>query len=55
MILSAAIAVVQLVGLGIGPGAYHATAGLGLLLPLMFVEWLVTNAAVLAVYRKAGA
>ena len=55
MLLSAAIALVQVIGLLIGPGAYNFGAPFGLLLPLMFVEWLVTNGALQILYREVDA
>jgi hypothetical protein len=44
LLLSAAIGLVQLVGLSLSRGPYDWSLGLGLLLPAMFAEWLLTPA-----------
>ncbi len=54
-ILTAAIALLQLIALAAGTGAYNVDAPLGVLLPLMFAEWLLTAAVLLFSQRKVTA
>lgn len=52
LVLIAAIAAVQLLGLLINPAPYNASSPLGILLPLMFLEWIATAAVLHWVYRR---
>ncbi len=42
LLLSAAIGILQVVGLLFGGEPYYWTTGLGIFLPLMFLEWIIT-------------
>lgn len=55
MVFTVLLAMVQLVGLALGPGPYRGRSPAGILLPALFAEWLLTASALLAAYRSGGA
>lgn len=52
VLLTSAIGAIQLIGLLIGRTPYRGSSPLGLVLPLMFGEWLVTTVVLFVVYRR---
>jgi len=50
MLFTVFLALIQLMGLGLNGTAYDGRALIGILLPAMFVEWLVTAVMLLAIY-----
>jgi hypothetical protein len=52
MLLTAMLATTQLVGLIVSGTPYVLSSPVGLLLPIMFVEWLATSLAMLWTYRR---
>ncbi len=52
LLFTAAIGLIQLLGLLIGPASYQWSSPLGVILPLMFAEWIVTPLLMFAAYRK---
>ncbi|NIO41654.1 MAG: hypothetical protein GTO41_16620 [Burkholderiales bacterium] len=52
LVLTGAIGFVQIIGLFINPTPYDWSSPLGILLPLMFAEWLITALVIWALYER---
>jgi len=55
LLLGAAIGILQVVGLLFGGGPYYWMTGLGIFLPLMFLEWIATPVLAFLLFEKAPA
>jgi len=52
VLLAGAMGAIQLIGLLLGPTPYNGSAPLGLVLPIIFGEWLATAVVLFVLYRR---